>query len=82
MGGRPFMKAFSADGRLAHRGAATMFTGTASVEGDMLCEQFETFLMGRNYCGYVYLNPQGSPESNDAYVYVNVFTANFFSVQE
>ena len=44
----------SRDGKLAFRTTTYFATGTAFVEGNMLCEQFEGVSFGRPVCGPVY----------------------------
>ena len=65
----------------AHPGrssSAYMLSGTAKVEGDKLCYQYEEFLLGRKYCGYVFRNPEGSDKEENAYVDVNAIAIDYF----
>jgi TolB-like protein/class 3 adenylate cyclase/Flp pilus assembly protein TadD len=77
--GLKFMQEISADGKVAYRSKQSFITGNASVQGDMLCLKSVYFLMGRNRCGYVYRNPGGTLEENNAYVYVSPTDLMFFS---
>ena len=77
--GLQFMQQIGTDGKLAFRGAQTLITGNASIQEDMLCLKSANYLMGRKCCGYVYRNPEGTHEENDAYVYVNPTSHWFFS---
>jgi hypothetical protein len=47
----------------------------------MLCNETEMLLMGRKFCGYLYQNPDGTPEERDEYVYVSPFDVTYFSVK-
>jgi len=78
---RPFVQEISEDGALAYRDTSTLVTGTISVEAGKLCQQNETFLMGRKHCGYVYRNPDGRRETEDEYIYVSPFAIYRFSVK-
>ena len=67
----------------AHPGrsqSAYMLEGTVSVDGDMLCYRYEEFLLGRRYCGYVFRNPEGSHQEQNAYVDVNAIVIDYFTV--
>jgi adenylate cyclase len=71
---------FSRDGKTAFRTPTQIVTGTAFVDGDMLCQQSENVLLGRPRCGPVYrrTHDPGEPE----YTYVNAFTVFHFSPVE
>jgi len=77
--GLRFMQEIGADGKMAYRNEQNFFTGNASVQGDMLCLQSAVLLLGRKHCGYVYRNPEGTLEENNAYVYVGTAFLLFFS---
>ncbi len=67
----------------AHPGrsrSAYMLEGTATINGDMLCYQYEEFLLGRKYCGYLYRNPGGSEKEKNVYVDVNAIVIDYFTV--
>lgn len=78
--GRPFVQEVSEDGKLAFLGATTLLTGSVSVRENRLCRRTEAFLMGREYCGYVYRNPHGTPAAMDEYAYVSAYGIFRFSV--
>ncbi|MHC4707773.1 MAG: tetratricopeptide repeat protein, partial [Planctomycetota bacterium] len=77
--GLQFMQEIGADGKVAYRSTQSFITGNAFVQGDMLCLKSAYFLMGRKRCGYVYRNPEGTLEENNAYVYVSPTDLMFFS---
>ena len=77
--GLQFMQEISADGKVAYRSTQSFITGNALVQDDMLCLISPYYLMGRKRCGYVYRNPRGTPEENNAYVYVSPTDLMFFS---
>ena len=78
--GVPFVKQISEDGTLAYRDPTHSLTGFATVEGNMLCQQYPAFLTGRKYCSHVYQNPEGTAEEKNEYVIVNIFRVAYFSV--
>jgi adenylate cyclase len=77
--GLQFMQEIGADGKVAFRSTQSLITGNASVQDDMLCLKSAYLLMGRKRCGYVYRNPGGTLENNNAYVYVSPTVLMFFS---
>jgi adenylate cyclase len=89
IGAEDFVRENTKDGRVrfrdpeAHPGRSSstyMLQGTLSIEGDMLCYQYEEFLLGRRYCGNVYRNPDGSHEEKNDYVDVNAIVIDYFTV--
>jgi TolB-like protein/Tfp pilus assembly protein PilF len=75
--GEPALLQFSRDGKTAYRTPTQIVTGTAFVDGDMLCQQSENVLLGRPRCGPVYRRNHGAGEPE--YTYVNAFTVFHFS---
>jgi TolB-like protein/DNA-binding winged helix-turn-helix (wHTH) protein/cytochrome c-type biogenesis protein CcmH/NrfG len=67
----PFVQEISQNGTLAYRDQGNLVTGSASVEGDALCQRSEAVLMDRKHCGGVYRNPVGTPSVWDEYVYLS-----------
>jgi len=45
-------------------------TGTAWIEGDMLCTKYETSFKGLTFCQTVFRNPEGTPERKNEYIVV------------
>ena len=78
---RPFVQEISENGTFAYRDTLTLITGDMSVVGNMLCQQNEAFLMGRKHCGYVYRNPEGTPDPKEEYIYVSPRAIYRFSVR-
>lgn len=88
MGGERIVRENSQEGLVMYRDPAAhggrsrsayMLIGNASVEGNTLCYQYEQFLLGRKYCGYVYRNPAGSRRDKNEYVDVNAIGIDFFT---
>ncbi|KKL47739.1 hypothetical protein LCGC14_2332510, partial [marine sediment metagenome] len=77
--GLQFMQEIGAEGKVAFRSTQSLITGNASMRGDILCLKSSYILMGRKRCGYVYRNPGGTLEENNAYVYVSPTVLMFFS---
>jgi adenylate cyclase len=77
----PWSIEYSEDGKWVYREPSFVATGRAWVEDDMLCKETEMILMGRKFCGYLYQNPDGTPEERDEYVYVSPFDVTYFSVK-
>jgi len=71
---------FSREGKTAFRTPTQIVTGTAFVDGDMLCEQSENVLLGRPRCGPVYRQNHGAGEPK--YTYVNALKVFHFSPVE
>ena len=78
--GVQFMQQISQTGVIAYRSRASFLTGAADVRGDMLCRQFEGYMLDRRLCGYVYRNPNGTRENHDEYVSVMPDALKYFSV--
>ncbi len=80
--GTPFIQEIDEHGTMAYRSANSFFTGEAFIDAEMLCLRSEVSVLGRNQCGFIYRNPQGSPENNDEYVYINAYSLMKFSVPD
>jgi adenylate cyclase len=75
-----FFQEIQKNGKFAYRDNLAIVTGEYSIDVDMLCQISANFAMGRRQCGYVYLNPEGTQETNDYYIYVNTYSVLKFSV--
>ena len=60
-----FVLKTSEDGNVQDIAPGNRWDGKATVEDDMLCYRFPAVLMGRKVCGYLYRNPDGSPEKRN-----------------
>jgi TolB-like protein/class 3 adenylate cyclase/cytochrome c-type biogenesis protein CcmH/NrfG len=78
--GGGFIQQFTKDGRVAFRGRTSLQTGTARVHRGMLCVTFPAAMLGREDCGYVYRNPNGSANAHNQYVRVALGQIYYFSV--
>jgi adenylate cyclase len=78
--GVQFVQQISRTGIIAYRSRTSFLTGTAEVYGNMLCQQFEGYIMDRRLCGHVYRNPTGTREKNDEYISVMPDALKYFSV--
>jgi adenylate cyclase len=58
------------------------WNGKVSVDDDRLCYQIPGMLLGREFCGHLYRNPEGTPEDRNEYVLVDVFDVHHFSLKE
>jgi hypothetical protein len=54
--------------------------GTFLIKGDLLCYQWQKILEGHMYCGPVFINPQGTSEGNDEYLFATDFDVILFSL--
>jgi TolB-like protein/Flp pilus assembly protein TadD len=54
--------------------------GTSLIEGDLLCYQWQELIDGHMYCGPVFINPQGTSEGRDEYLFVTDFDVILFSL--
>ena len=79
--GAPFIQETSQDGKVGFRNPVSLLTGTAWVEGGMLCYQFPAAPLSRKACGYLFRNPGGTPEEQNEYVQVGVADVLYFSLK-
>jgi len=77
-----FIQEFSTDGSVVYAGPESLLSGKAFIKNDELCEQFEGFTRGLEFCGPVYRNAGGTPSDSNEYVYVNPLTVRRFSPVE
>jgi hypothetical protein len=56
--------------------------GTSLIEGDMLCDQWETKLFGSKNCMTIFRNPESKPEMKDEYLAVSNFGVHRLSPSE
>lgn len=78
--GGPFTQQISADGRIAFKNASTLMVGTFRIEQDMLCVKFPSNILGRDDCGFVYRNQDGSRSQQNEYVWAAIGANYYFSV--
>lgn len=81
-GGAPFVMQVTAKGEYAQRGPQGLITGKVTFEGDLMCMQSGAVAVGRKFCSPVYRNPEGSSEGQDKYVFPDVATVWYFSVNQ
>ena len=81
--GRRYESLYDGKGNWTYKivGAASLIVGTSVIEQDVHCIRTNATLMGRKYCGEVYRNPGGSPQTNDEYVRMNCLGKWRFSVK-
>lgn len=80
--GNRFVQQFTDDGRVAFRGHSSLLTGNFDLQGNLLCVKYPGTLLGREDCGHVYRNPDGSPDQRNQYVRVSIGDVYYFSVAE
>jgi len=80
--GMQFTQQISADGRIAFKNDTTLLAGTAWIEQDKFCVKFRSNLLGRNDCGHVYRNQDGSRDQQNEYVWAAAGAIYYFSVDE
>jgi tetratricopeptide (TPR) repeat protein len=80
--GLQFTQQISADGRIAFKNDTTLLAGTAWIEQDKFCVKFRSNLLGRNDCGYVYRNQDGSRDQQNEFVWAATGAIYYFSVDE
>ncbi len=78
--GARFFQQFTDDGRVALRSRGMLLTGAVQIDGDLLCIEIPGAVLGRRDCGYVYRNPQGTPQEHNEYVRVGLRAVYHFSV--
>ena len=77
-----FFLAFLNDGSFALRTQSTYRAGTARVRNRSLCLTSPSTLLGRELCGPVYRNPEGTAAEKNEYVYVNGRSLFEFSIAQ
>jgi len=58
-----------------------MLVGNAWIEGDQFCVRFSADLLGRDDCGSVYRNPNGTADERNEYVRVALGNLYYFSLK-
>jgi TolB-like protein/Flp pilus assembly protein TadD len=56
------------DGKATYRNPVGSENGRSWIEGDTLCNQWQTFYEGLKYCFPVFRNPEGTPEMKNEYL--------------
>ena len=79
--GMHFVQQISADGRIAFRNSTSLLVGKSWIDSDRLCVRFRTSMQGRDDCGYVYRNPNGSAAEQNEYVRVALGSIYYFSLK-
>jgi adenylate cyclase len=77
----PAIFQFGPNGQSAYRTTSKLELGTAFVEGNLLCDQSDSTLLGRPRCGPIYRLPP-SDEPGAAYLYLNAHKVLRFSVAD
>ena len=77
-----FVKEFATDGSVMYASKTTLMSGTAELQGDVLCEQFTLSMLGRPRCGYVYRTQDGTATDGNEFTYVNSYTIFKFSIKK
>ena len=80
--GIEFLQQNNHSGSMAYRSKSSIQTGTVSIRGGMLCQRFEGTALGKDLCGYVYRNPNGSAETQDEYVASLPASLRYFTVAQ
>jgi adenylate cyclase len=75
--GSPAIMQIGRDGKMVFRSATLLYTGTAFVDGERLCQQSESFVTDRPDCGPVYRRDAEGDEP--AYAHVNGAILFYFS---
>jgi adenylate cyclase len=77
--GTEFIQYFDKAGNTAYRSANTNITGTATIQGNRLCETFGGYFRDRMVCGFVYRNT-AQEEPGAQYIHVTPQALKFFSL--
>ncbi|MCP4334374.1 MAG: tetratricopeptide repeat protein [Gammaproteobacteria bacterium] len=80
--GRQFEQQISADGRIAYNNHTTLLVGKVWIEGGKLCVRYRSNILGRNDCGYVYRNRNGSRDQKNEYAWAAIGNIYYFSESE
>ena len=75
-----FHQTTSEDGAVTYFHRGSRYRGVVTVEGDQLCYRIPDLMLGRKFCGFVYQNPDGTPEKQNEYIAVDVYDVHHFSL--
>ena len=78
--GADFIQEITETGSFAYRSQNAIQTGKVHAKSGMLCQQLDGITITRDWCGYVYRNPDGSNENRDSYIAVLPNSLRYFSV--
>jgi hypothetical protein len=70
--GKQFWFDYAKDGKVTCRSNEFSDKGMCWIEGDKLFHKWQNIFEGLKICGFVYHNPEGSPEKENEYLYVTV----------
>ncbi|MCZ6652002.1 MAG: tetratricopeptide repeat protein [Planctomycetota bacterium] len=79
---KPFAQRTNDQGDVVYYLRGREWNGKVSVDDDRLCYKIPGMLLGREFCGHLYRNPEGTPEDRNEHVLVDVFDVHYFSVKE
>ena len=80
--GTAFTQQMFVDGRIVFTNSNAMQVGSAWLMQDRFCVKYRSNLLGRNDCGYIYRNPDGSRDQQNEYVWAAAGAIYYFSVDE
>ena len=80
--GRTFDQQISRDGRIAYNSHETLLVGKVWIEENRLCVRYRSNILGRDDCGYVYRNQNGSKDQKNEYVWTAIGHVYYFSEVE
>ena len=78
--GTAFAQEIGNDGRVAFKNDSSLMVGTARIKQDMFCVNFPSNILGRDDCGYVYRNQNGSHDQENEYIWAATGAIYYFSV--
>ena len=79
--GSDFVQQVTDEGGIAFRNSTSMLAGDAWIDGDRFCVRFSADLLGRDDCGPVYRNPDGTTQERNEYVRVALGNLYYFSLK-
>ena len=77
--GDAFIQQFCTGGRVALKGRTSLLLGTMRLYDDMVSINYQAAMLGREDCGIVYRNPDGTHEQENEFVRVALGEVYFFS---
>ena len=81
-GGKEWSIERTEDGEATIRRDKIADTGKSWIDGDKLCNQWETLYGGYKDCRRVYVNPEGTKDKKDQYIGTAVYGLVPFSVED
>ena len=78
--GIEFFQHIDGSGRTVYRSQNSLRSGQIKIQDDQFCHRFESSLLDRETCGFIYHNPDGTPQTRDEFILVMPDSLRYFSL--